>query len=163
MSEIRRLLGEEMYQECFAKKETGTKIGDKRSSSPINETEKKKLMPDQVENCCNANQSFSDQEETRSELKKADTNYKCKHCGKLFSRFDGLHRHKTYHCKAAQTSILKLEWTGDTWVKSEGRLYNRLQIGRNLCNLIEKDALKEDVLNGTQREYVNMYRSLFSE
>ena len=68
----------------------------------------------------------------------------------------------TYHCKA-RTLTLKLEWNGDRWLKSEHRVYNRLQIGRNLFNLIEKEAIKEDVSNCTQREYVNMYKSLFSE
>ena len=158
MSEtIRRLVGEEIYQERFADKEMEEKIGDKRSSPPMSETRAVKIKRDDPVQI-----STEQEEETRNELKKVDTNYICKACGKLFARLDGLYRHKTYHCKA-RISTLKLEWNGDTWLKSENRVYNRLQIGRNLFNLIEKKAIKEDVLNCAQREYVNMYKSLFSE
>ena len=96
-----------------------------------------------------------EEEETRKKVS-------CKACGKVLSQYSALHRHKKHHCKA-RIPILKLEWNGSTWVKSDNRFYYRLQLGRNLYNLIEKGAIKDDVLNCTQRKYVNMYKSLFSE
>ena len=96
-----------------------------------------------------------EEEETRKKVS-------CKACGKVLSQYSALHRHKKHHCKAG-IPILKLEWNGSTWVKSDNRFYYRLQLGRNLYNLIEKGAIKDDVLNCAQRKYVNMYKMLFSE
>ena len=148
MSETnRRLVGEEMYQERFADKEMEVKIGDKRSSSPMNETRSVKVKRDEPS---------SGQDETRKKFYAT-----CKACGKVSER-SNLSRHKKHHCKARQPT-LKLEWNGDKWVNSDNRFYYRLQLGRNLFNLIEKGAIKEDVLNCAQREHVKMYKKLFSE
>ena len=150
MSEtIRRLVGEEMYQERFADKEMAIKIGDKRSSSPMNVTRCAKVK---------RNETSSGQEESRNKI---DTKCLCKACGKVFSERSNLSRHKRY-CKD-RVPTLKLEWNGDKWVNSDNRFYYRLQLGRNLFNLIEKGAIKDDDLNCTQREYVKMYKKLFIE
>ena len=149
MSEtIRRLVGEEMYQERFADKEMAIKIGDKRSSSPMKVTRCVKMKRDEPS---------SGRDETR---KKFDAT--CKACGKVFSERSNVSRHKKRHCKARQPT-LKLEWNGDKWVNSDNRFYYRLQLGRNLFNLIEKGAIKDDNLNCTQREYAKMYKKLFIE
>ena len=141
MSEtIRRLVGEEIYQERFADKKM--EIGDKESSSPMNETRYAKLKSD---------------EEIRNKSKCI-----CKACGKTFSERSNVSRHKKRHCKA-RPPTLKLEWNGDRWANSDNRFFYRLQLGQNLFNLIEKGAIKEDVLNCTQKEYLNMYKNLFSE
>ena len=147
MSEIRRLVGEDIYQDIFLKKEMKIEIGDKRSSSPMNETRSVKVK---------RAQPIQSSEETRNKAKCI-----CKACGKIFSGRSYVSRHKKRHCKARLTT-LKLEWNGDRWVNSDNRFYYRLQLGQNLFNLIEKGAIKEDVLNCTQKEYVNMYKKLFS-
>ena len=134
MSEIRRL--EDVYQDIFVKK--GIDINDQTK----NETRSVKVKRN---------------EETRNKTKVI-----CKPCGKLFSQVNALYRHKKHHCKA-RIPTLKLEWNGDRWVNSDNRFYYRLQLGQNLYNLIEKGAIKEDVLNCTQKEYLNMYKKLFSE
>ena len=146
--DIRTLVGEQFYREHFADKEMEKKeIGDKRRMKTV--TVKR---DDPV-------QSPSDRDETR---KKPCSKVVCKPCGKVLSQFSALYRHKKHHCKA-RIPILKLEWNGSTWVKSDNRFFYRLQLGRNLYNLIEKGAIKDDVLNCAQRKYVNMYKSLFSE
>ena len=69
-----------------------------------------------------------------------------------------------YHCNRVPT--LKLQWDGESWKRvsaGDEKLYYRVRLGRDLCNLIDRDAIKEDVLNSTQAEYVAMYRQLFSE
>ena len=88
--------------------------------------------------------------------------YVCDTCNKKLSSYHSLWRHKKHYCKA-RLPTLKLEWNGNTWMKSSNRLYYRLQLGRNLFNLIEKGAIKADVLNSTQKEYVEMYKKLFTE
>ena len=143
MSEtIRRLVGEEIFKEHF--EEMSEKIGDKRPLT--HQTETKKMMPDK--------DSF---DETRKKTK-----FICKPCGKLFTQVNALYRHKKHYCKA-RLPTLKLEWNGDRWMISDNRYYYRLQLGQNLFNLIEKGAIKEDVLNCTQKEYLDMYKKLFSE
>ena len=135
---------EDIYQECFTDKEMEEKI---RSS--MGETRSIKIQGNDPV------QLSIRREETRNKVV-------CKPCGKVLSQFSALYRHKKHHCKA-RIPILKLEWNGSTWVKSDNRFYYRLQLGRNLYNLIEKGAIKDDVLNCAQRKYVNMYKSLFSE
>ena len=146
------LVGEKLYQELFGNKEMEKKTGDKRSLSPMNQPRSAKLKREE------SDQSSSAQEETH--VKKADSKITCKPCGKFFTRTDALYRHKTYHCNE-RILTLKLEWNGESWVKSNQRSYYRLQLGRNLFNLIEKGAITADVLNSTQKEYVNMYKKLF--
>ena len=148
MSEtIRRLVGEEIYQERFADKEMEGKIGGKRSSRSMSETRAVKIKRDEPS---------TGQDETRKKFYAT-----CKACGKVFSERSNLSRHKRY-CKD-RVPTLKLEWNGDKWVNSDNRFYYRLQLGRNLFNLIEKGAIKDDDLNCTQREYVKMYKKLFIE
>ena len=138
MSEIRRLVGEDVYQDVFVKKEMDLTTYDI-------ETVKKKP---------------SDKEEEET-LKKVITKCTCDGCGKIFSTRSNACRHKR-NC-SGRIPILKLEWNGSAWIKSSNRFYYRLQLGRNLVNLLEKGAIKEDALNSSQREYITMYKSLFSE
>ena len=140
MSEtIRRLVGEEIYKEHF--EEMSEKIGDKHPLTHQTET----MMPDKDR-----------------DPDKKKTKFICKPCGKLFSQVNALYRHKKHYCKA-RLPTLKLEWNGDRWMISDNRYYYRLQLGQNLFNLIEKGAIKEDVLNCTQKLYLDMYKKLFSE
>ena len=39
----------------------------------------------------------------------------------------------------------------------------RLNLGRNLSSLFEREAIEEEALNSTQKEYVRMYKTLFIE
>ena len=61
------------------------------------------------------------------------------------------------------TEHCSLKWTGTSWETKEKNLHYRMGIGRDLWNLLAKGAIKEDALNSTQREYVQMYKSLFLE
>ena len=154
------LVSEKLHQDLFKNKEMEKKTGDKRSLSPVNQPEMKKEKIDRLIGSAGIIQMSSGQDEAH--VKKADSKIKCKPCGKFFTRTDALYRHKTYHCNE-RILTLKLEWNGESWVKSNQRSYYRLQLGRNLFNLIEKGAINADVLNSTQKEYVNMYKKLFTD
>jgi len=158
--DTRRVVGEDIYQELFENKEMEKKTGDKRSSSSTNQPEMKKEKIDQLIRNCGLIQSSSGQEEAH--VKKTDSKITCKPCGKFFTRTNALYRHRRHHCKE-RLPTLKLEWNGESWVKSNHRSYYRLQLGRNLFNLIEKGAIKADVFNSTQKEYVEMYKKLFTD
>ena len=108
----------------------------------------------------------------------------CNSCGKSLTCRSSLCRHhktcKKTAFKAVQTSKpslaspvvrainrdktikLCLKWNGTSWeTKSKKYLHYRMGIGRDLCNLLAKGAIKEGALNSTQNEYVQMYKSLF--
>ena len=87
----------------------------------------------------------------------------CKVCGKAYSKFYSLARHRLYHCNATELSTLKLKWNGESWKVDDERLFYRIKLGRDLANLIAKGTIKEDVLNATQVDLVMMYRKLFNE
>ena len=87
----------------------------------------------------------------------------CKVCGKAYSKFDSLARHKLYHCNASELSTLNLKWNGESWKVDDERLFYRIKLGRDLANLIGTGTIKVDVLNATQVDLVMMYRKLFNE
>ena len=60
---------------------------------------------------------------------------------------------------------ITLKWNGNSWQSIDGiknRLY-RINLGRDLDNLLKKHAIREDVLTCRQMENVLMYRKLFNE
>ena len=61
--------------------------------------------------------------------------------------------------------ILKLKWNGSAWqrVNSCEKLYYQMKLGRDLDNLVRKRAINEDVLNATQKSYLQMYREMFTD
>ena len=87
----------------------------------------------------------------------------CKVCGKAYSKFDSLARHKLHHCNTIGLSTLKLKWNGKSWKVDDERLFYRIKLGRDLAHLIAKGTIKEDVLNATQVDLVMMYRKLFND
>ena len=159
--DIRSLVGEKLYEERFADKEIQKKkVGDKRQHQSINQIESKKVKHGEIVRCCDPLQN--DQDASGSDdVKTVGPKITCNGCGKFFARTYCLYRHR-YYCKAL-IQTLKLEWNGESWMKTNHRIYYQLQLGHNLINLIEKGAVKEDDLNCTQREYVKMYKKLFIE
>ena len=111
----------------------------------------------------------------------------CEKCGKTLSNYQALWRHKktckftnthtktdtdiyTWRKPTAQVenrnatiSSIHLKWNGKCWESINRDIHYRLNLGRDLVSLLERGAIKEDVLNCTQREYVNMYKKLFIE
>ena len=61
--------------------------------------------------------------------------------------------------------ILKLKWNGSTWQRDNSceKWYYQMKLGRDLDNLVRKRAINEDVLNATQKSYLQMYRELFTD
>ena len=106
---------------------------------------------------------------------------KCDVCGATFSFFNTLIRHKLVHCDQRSSNssssssssrgsgreaiTLHLKWDGESWAINnviERNLYYRVRLGRDLHNLLDKQAIKEESLNYSQVECVSMYRKLFS-
>ena len=58
---------------------------------------------------------------------------------------------------------IHLKWNGKCWETTNKDIHYRLNIGRDLLSLLEKGAIKEDALNSSQKEYIQMYKNLFIE
>ena len=112
--------------------------------------------------------------------------YKCDKCEKTLASYKSLWQHKktckfnnthaktdtaiyTWRKPAAQVEntipSIQLKWNGKCWESDVNKrdIHYRLNLGRDLFSLLERGAMKEDALNCTQREYVNMYKKLFIE
>ena len=110
----------------------------------------------------------------------------CDSCGKSLACRSALCRHKKtckkVGSKAVQSSLAKvvkdaelpvrsltrdkginlcLKWNGKFWETRAKNMHCQISIGRDLSNLLDKRAIKEDALNCTQKEYIQMYKSLF--
>ena len=95
----------------------------------------------------------------------------CDGCGKGFVRSQSLWNHKNRRLKPQVASPsgggggaepLTLSWNGKSWQRCGSKnLCYRLNLGRDLSNLLERGAIKDDSLNSTQKEYIEMYKSLF--
>ena len=116
----------------------------------------------------------------KSDDKKEDRRRSCEKCGKTLSCHRSLWRHKkkcTSRChqnlepssvkvqddQKHRIPILKLKWNGTVWQRDNRseKWYYQMKLGRDLDNLVRKRAICEDVLNATQKSYLQMYRQLF--
>ena len=92
----------------------------------------------------------------------------CDGCGKGFVSAQSLWNHKNRRLKPQVTSPsggvepLTLSWNGKSWQRCGSKnLCYRLNLGRDLSNLLERGAIKDNSLNSTQKECIEMYKSLF--
>ena len=67
------------------------------------------------------------------------------------------------HKRRNKIPILKLKWNGSSWQRDRSceKWYYQMKLGRDLDNLVRKRAINEDVLNATQKSYLQMYREMF--
>ena len=119
----------------------------------------------------------------KSDDKKEDRRRSSEKCGKTLSCHRSLWRHKkkcTSRChqnlelssvkiqddqtRRNKIPILKLKWNGSAWQRDNSweKWQYQMKLGRDLDNLIRKIAINEDVLNATQKSYLQMYRKLFT-
>ena len=54
-----------------------------------------------------------------------------------------------------------LKWNGTSWETRSKNITYQMNLGRDLSNLLERGAIKDDALNCCQREYLQMYKTLF--
>ena len=54
-----------------------------------------------------------------------------------------------------------LKWNGTSWETRSKNITYQMNLGRDLSNLLERGAIKDDALNSCQREYIQMYKTLF--
>ena len=80
----------------------------------------------------------------------------CGKCLKTYSCRQTLWQHKQM-CGV----IIHLKWNGKCWETKDTRY--QLNLGRDLSSLLERGAIKEEVLNSTQKKYIRMYKTLFIE
>ena len=92
----------------------------------------------------------------------------CDGCGKGFVSAQSLWNHKNRRLKPQLASSsggaepLTLSWNGKSWQQCGSKnLCYRLNLGRDLSNLLERGAIKDYSLNSTQKEYIEIYKSLF--
>ena len=95
--------------------------------------------------------------------REVESGFTCGKCGKTFKSFSNLNRHESYYCKnIKKVPILQMKWDGKNWKvmdRSKLLLYH-IKLGYELDKLIRNKAVKEDVLNCTQKEYLSMYQKL---
>ena len=95
--------------------------------------------------------------------------FKCEKCGKILGSRQSLWNHKQRHLsekmlkKNDKIGRIHLKWNGKCWETKNKDIHYRLNLGRDLCSLVEKGAIKEEVLNSSQKEYIQMYKNLFIE
>ena len=86
--------------------------------------------------------------------------YLCDRCDKNFANHRSLWGHKKRICQRhIEPTILK--WNGKSWETKTANMHYQLNLGRDLSDLLERGAIKEEALNSTQRKYIQMYKSLF--
>ena len=121
----------------------------------------------------------------RSFEKKEDRKKAYEKCGKILSSYCSLWRHKkicgykrainsepslekdvkVQDDQKRRIPILKLKWNGTVWQRDNRseKWYYQMKLGRDLDNLVRKRAINEEVLNSTQKSYLQMYREMFTD
>ncbi len=90
----------------------------------------------------------------------------CDNCGKSLACRSSLCRHKKA-CRGGGDPVFKffrptiMMWNGRYWETRSNDLHYQMNLGRDLSDLLERGAIKEDALNSSQKEYIRMYKSLF--
>ena len=85
--------------------------------------------------------------------------HNCEVCGKNYANSYNLSRHRCDNGKQSTSIVLK--WNGKCWKSVNRNIHYQLNLGRDLLSLVEKGAIKEDALNSSQKEYIQMYKNLF--
>ena len=63
--------------------------------------------------------------------------------------------------KAECCQVNTLMWNGKSWETRSSDIHYKLNLGRDLSNLLERGAIKDDALNSCQIECIQMYKALF--
>ena len=97
----------------------------------------------------------------------------CVKCGKTYASYQSLWKHKNRICKRSNKPVSQvvsnykyvkpiiLKWNGTSWETRSKNITYQMNLGRDLSNLLERGAIKDDALNSCQREYIQMYKTLF--
>ena len=97
----------------------------------------------------------------------------CVKCGKTYASYQSLWKHKKRICKRSNKPVgqvvsnykyvkpIILKWNGTSWETRSKNITYQMNLGRDLSNLLERGAIKDDALNSCQREYIQMYKTLF--
>ena len=93
----------------------------------------------------------------------------CVKCGKTYASYQSLWKHKNRSNKPVDQDVsnykyvkpIILKWNGTSWETRSKNITYQMNLGRDLSNLLERGAIKDDALNSCQREYIQMYKTLF--
>ncbi len=98
----------------------------------------------------------------------------CDRCGKRYASYQSLWNHRNRICKRVIKPVSQdvsdykyvkptiLKWNGKSWETRSKNVRYQMNLGRDLSNLLERGAIKEDALNCSQKEYIQMYKTLFN-
>ena len=108
---------------------------------------------------------------------KVKRRYLCDGCSKKYASSQSLWNHKKRICQRAESfdrlrrdiatfnnkcvKPITLKWNGRSWETRSKDIPYQMNLGRDLSNLLERGAIKDDSLNSTKRENIQMYKSLF--
>ena len=73
---------------------------------------------------------------------------------------DGLAKKRKRYCQRHVEPII-LKWNGKSWETKSTNVHYKMNLGRDLSDLLQRRAIKEEALNSKQRDYIRMYNSLF--
>ena len=83
----------------------------------------------------------------------------CDNCGRSLAGRSSLCRHKKT-CKGDFTPTFMM-WNGKSWGTSLSDVHYKLNLGRDMADLLERAVIKKEDLTRTQMEYIQMYKALF--
>ena len=83
----------------------------------------------------------------------------CDNCGRSLAGRSSLSRHKKT-CKGDFTPVIMM-WNGKSWNMKAIDVHYKLNLGRDMADLLEREVIKKEDLTRTQMECIQMYKSLF--
>ena len=83
----------------------------------------------------------------------------CDNCGRGLADRSSLCRHKKT-CKGDFTPAIMM-WNGKSWEMKSIDVHYKLNLGRDMADLLEREVIKKEDLTRTQMECIQMYKALF--
>ena len=85
----------------------------------------------------------------------------CDNCGRSLAGRSSLCRHKKT-CKGDFAPAIMI-WNGKSWEMKPIDVHYKLNLGRDMADLLEREVIKKEDLTRTQMECIQMYKALFKK
>ena len=83
----------------------------------------------------------------------------CDNCGRCLADRSSLCRHKKT-CKGDFNPAIMM-WNGKSWEMKPVDVHHKLNLGRDMADLLDREVIKKEDLTRTQMECIQMYKALF--